>query len=502
MREEVQRQKNWKRWGPYLSERQWGTVREDYSADGDCWNYFPHDHARSRAYRWGEDGLLGITDRRCRLCFGLALWNGQDNILKERLFGVTNGQGNHGEDVKECYYYLDATPTGSYLKSLYKYPQTKFPYDHLIEANAHRSRDEMEFELEDTGIFDESRYFDVVAEYAKASPNDIAIRITVTNRGPDAAACHVLPQLWFRNGWSWGARHDGTFDKPLLQRVGKANVVQAHHTARRYALGDFVWHAEDAEQLLFTENETNTHRLYDDEGPQLAKDGFHEYIIEGEEEAVSDDGCGTKAAAVYRLQLEPGQSKTIRLRLHAENEAPADPFGDFDDVFQARIAEAEAFYDHISPPCIEDDEKPVWRQSYAGLLHTKQFYHYVVDQWKDGDPAMPPPPPARDDTIRNDDWDHLFNYDIISMPDKWEYPWYAAWDLAFHMLPMARVDPKFAKAQLKLLMREWYMRPDGALPAYEFAFSDVNPPVHAWAVWRVYKMTGPRGERDLDFLAS
>ena len=503
LREEASREKNWKRWGPYLSERQWGTVREDYSADGNVWGYFPHDHARSRAYRWGEDGLLGLTDRRCRLCFCVGLWNGKDSILKERLFGLTNPQGNHGEDVKESYFYLDATPTGSYLKSLYKYPQAKFPYDELVKINAERTRDEGEYELEDTGIFDESRYFDVQAEYAKAGPNDICIKLTISNRGPEAATCHVLGQLWFRNGWTWGARHDGTFPKPSMKQLtDRGGVVRCEHRARSYGLGTFLWHAEDPDELIFTENVTNSTRLYDDEGPAFAKDAFHEYLVDGDADAISPTPEGTKAAAVYKLKLAPGESKAMRFRLHQEDDAPASAFGDFDDVFDQRIREADEFYESIAPPCMEAQEQQVWRQSYAGLLWTKQFYHYVVKQWKDGDPALPPPPPGRDDGIRNDDWDNIFNYDVISMPDKWEYPWYAAWDLAFHMLPMARVDPKFAKSQLRLLMREWYMRPDGALPAYEFAFSDVNPPVHAWAVWRVYKMTGARGERDLDFLAA
>ena len=500
LRDEAARRANWKRWGPYLSDRQWGTVREDYSADGSCWTYFPHDHARSRAYRWGEDGLLGFCDRRCRLCFSVALWNGRDPFLKERPFGLTNPQGNHGEDVKELYYHLDATPTSSYCRALYKYPQAEFPYQRLIDENARRDTGEREFEIEDTGVFDENRYFDVQAEYAKASPNDVLIRLSVTNRGPDAAPLHVLPTLWFRNGWAWGATHDGCFPEPSMKLDGDS--VRAKHSSRDYPLGEFLWHAEAADEVLFTNNETNAEKLFDSEGPRYAKDAFHRYVCYGEREAVNPKQSGTKAAAVYKLDLAAGETRVIRLRLVRDDEASDKPFDDFDELFDRRSSEANDFYESIAPPCLTDEERPVWRQSYAGLLWTKQFYHYVVEQWLEGDPAMPPPPAGRRDNARNQQWRHLFNYDVISMPDKWEYPWYAAWDLAFHMLPMARIDPDFAKKQLKLFMREWYMRPDGAIPAYEFQFGDVNPPVHAWAVWRVYKMTGARGERDRDFLAS
>ena len=519
LREEAARKANWKRWGPYLSDRQWGTVREDYSVDGDCWSYFPHDHARLRAYRWGEDGLLGWCDRRCRLCFGIALWNGKDAFLKERLFGLTNPQGNHGEDVKELYYHLDATPTGSYAKALYKYPQAAFPYEQLVEENARRGTEQPEYEIEDTGVFDDGRYFDVQVEYAKASANDCLMRITITNRGPDSAELTVLPQLWFRNGWSWGATHDGCFPKPRMASDLRGagfqpasgsedrleacpTQIRAVHRSEHYSLGEFVWSVEQADELIFTDNESNAASLGWGEGPRFSKDAFHRYICDGEEGAVDPDRVGTKAAAVFRLKLDAGESRVIRCRLAAEDEASERPFEDFDAVFAARIAEADAFYASIEPPCLTDAERPVWRQSYAGLLWTKQFYHYVVDRWIDGDPAMPAPPPEREKHARNRHWKHLFNYDVLSMPDKWEYPWYATWDLAFHMLPMARIDPAFAKKQLVLLLREWYMRADGSIPAYEFNFGDVNPPVHAWAVWRVYKMTGARGERDAKFLAA
>ncbi len=524
LRDEADRRANWKRWGPYLSDRQWGTVREDYSTGGDCWNYFPHDDARKRAYRWGEDGLLGWCDRRCRLCFGIALWNGRDPFLKERLFGLTNPQGNHGEDVKELYYHLDATPTGSYAKALYKYPQAAFPYQQLIDANAQRSAEEPEFEIEDTGVFDEGRYFDVQMEYAKDSPNDCLMRITITNRGPESAEVTVLPQLWFRNGWSWGATHDGTFPKPSIRGTGVPPVRAAsgdsgdsrspdrqhgrdaratvEHQSEHYSLGKFVWSVDGTNELIFTDNESNAAALGWGEGPRFSKDAFHRYVCDGDKDAVNPEQVGTKAAAVFRLELGAGEFRVIRCRLTIEEEASDRPFEDFERVFANRIEEADAFYKSIEPPCLADAERPVWRQSYAGLLWTKQFYHYVVDQWLDGDPAQPAPPPEREDKARNQQWKHLFNYDVLSMPDKWEYPWYATWDLAFHMLPMARLDPIFAKNQLILLLREWYMRADGAMPAYEFNFGDVNPPVHAWAVWRVYKMTGPRGERDRKFLAA
>jgi hypothetical protein len=487
-------EKNWKRWGPYLSERQWGTVREDYSPGGEVWDYFSHDQARSRAYRWGEDGLLGITDRQCRLAFALALWNGRDPILKERLFGLTGPEGNHGEDVKECYFYLDSTPTHSYMKALYKYPQAEFPYLRLVEENRSRGKDAPELELADTGVFDDNRYFDVVAEYAKASTNDILIRITVFNRGPESADLVLLPTLWFRNSWSWGREGEGYWPKPRLARSGPG-LIEAEHAS----LGRYVLAADGEPELLFTENETNVARLFGgtNASPHV-KDAFHEYVIHGRLDAVNPAQEGTKAAALYRLSIPARGQTTLRLRL---SEGKPGTFGSaFDRVFEDRIREADAFYRDRLSAAASSDERSVVRQGYAGLLWSKQFYHYVVRDWAQGDPAQPAPPESRKHG-RNTDWPHLYNRDIISMPDKWEYPWYAAWDLAFHMIPFATVDPDFAKKQLTLFLREWYMHPNGQLPAYEFAFSDVNPPVHAWAAWRVYKMTGPRGKRDRVFLA-
>ncbi|HUG94252.1 MAG TPA: glucosidase, partial [Planctomycetaceae bacterium] len=496
-----ERTANWKRWGPYLSERQWGTVREDYSEWGECWDYFPHDHARSRAYRWGEDGLLGICDRQCRLCFALALWNGRDPILKERLFGVTGPQGNHGEDVKECYYYLDSSPTHSSMKALYKYPQAEYPYGWLVSENRSRGRHEPEFELIDTGVFDGNRYFDVFAEYAKGAPDDILIRITLANRGPEPAMLHVLPTLWFRNSWSWGCTHEGCEVRPRLEQAGDGHVRAEHVT-----LGRFHWYADHGPDgrvptLLFTENETNFRRLFGLNTGTKAKDAFHEYVVHGRQDAVHPRPLGTKAAAHYVLTIPPGEEHTLRLRLVAENEAPRRPFGAaFDRVFARRLRETDEFYAAHLPGGQTDDERRVTRQAYAGLMWTKQFYHYVVKDWLEGDPDQPPIPAARR-SGRNHDWTHLFNRDVISMPDKWEYPWYAAWDLAFHMLPLARIDGDFAKKQLVLFLREWYMHPNGQIPAYEFAFGDVNPPVHAWACWRVYKIAEARGHRDRVFLA-
>jgi hypothetical protein len=511
------RSKNWKRWGPYLSERQWATVREDYSAYGNCWDYFPHDHARSRAYRWGEDGLLGITDRECRLCFSLALWNGQDPILKERLFGLTGSEGNHGEDVKELYYYLDSTPTHSYMKALYKYPQAEFPYARLVEENRRRGLGATEFELIDSGVFEEDRYFDVHAEYAKGSENDILIRLTIANRGPEKATLHLLPTLWFRNTWSWGQIPEECTNKPtmVLERDG---LVLARHDE----LGEYQLAYEGNATPLFCENETNAARLYGHgNGTAFAKDAFHEYVVRGRTDAVNPARAGTKFAPHYVLEIEPGESRVVRLRLSSvaggadpggnqqdlvkrpgsTPPATADAFSDFNAIFAQRINEANEFYDAISPPEIEEESKKVARQGYAGLLWSKQFYNYVIREWLSGDPAHPAPPDERLNG-RNKEWSHLFNRDVISMPDKWEYPWFAAWDLAFHMIPFSKIDPHFAKNQLNLFLREWYMHPNGQIPAYEFAFGDVNPPVHAWAVWRVYKMTGPRGQRDIAFLES
>lgn len=498
--EDASRQKNWKRWGPYLSERQWGTVREDYSAGGDAWDYFTHDQARSRAYRWGEDGLMGITDREGRLSLAVALWNGRDPILKERLFGLANSEGNHGEDVKEAYFYLDSTPTHSYLKGLYKYPQAAYPYERLKRENAGRSRLQPEFELAHTGVFDGGRYFDVLCEYAKAGPDDILYKITVTNRGPETATVHVLPTLWFRNTWSWGRKNEDGDGKPSLRAADGQTVVCEHPS-----LGKFVLRQEDAAPLLFTENDTNTRKLFNSPNSSpYVKDAFHDYVVGGRGDAVNPARTGTKCAAHHVVTLSPGERRVVRLRLSAERDAPAAKaaFGRaFDEVFAERTAEADAFYDTLLAKVPDTEERRVARQAYAGLLWSKQFYHYIVKDWQEGDPAMPPPPDGRVD-VRNAEWGHLFNRDVLSMPDKWEYPWFAAWDLAFHMIPFAKLDPHFAKHQLNLLLREWYMSPSGQIPAYEYNFSDVNPPVHAWACWRVYKMTGPRGARDRVFLSS
>ena len=506
LEEDAARQANWKRWGPYLSERQWGTVREDYSPNGDSWNYLPHDHARSRAYRWGEDGLLGFCDRQCRLCFALALWNGEDHILKERLFGLTGPEGNHGEDVKECYFYLDSTPTYSYSQALYKYPQQAFPYDRLVAENHARGRDQPEFELLDTGVFDADRYFDIFAEYAKGHPDDLLIRVTIANRGPEAAVLHALPTLWFRNSWSWGCLHEGCERKPWMKQVADNRVEMDHVTLGEYALVASPASNGVAPRLLFTDNETNFERLFGHpENPGPAKDAFHEYVIHGRADAIASNQRGTKVAAYYQLVVPPQASLTLELRLFDKHATDADtqaqPFGEsYSQVFSTRKQEANAFYESTLPAETTAEQHRVARQAYAGLLWSKQFYHYIVADWLNGDPEQPPPPPERK-RGRNHDWPHLYNRDVISMPDKWEYPWYAAWDLAFHMLPIADVDPCFAREQLKLLLREWYMHPNGEIPAYEFNFGDVNPPVHAWACWRVYKMCGRHDERDRLFLA-
>ena len=501
--EDTARKENWKRWGPYLAERQWATVREDYSPGGTVWDYFPHDHARSRTYRWGEDGLLGITDRECRLCFALALWNGRDPILKERLFGLTGPEGNHGEDVKEEYFYLDATPTASYLKALYKYPQAEFPYARLVEENGRRGLNDPEFELVDTGIFNEGRYFDVVAEYAKRAPDDILIRVTVTNRGPDAAELHLLPTVWFRNTWSWGCTHEGCSLKPRIEQTQPGRLELQHETLGRYVLEINPGPDGAMPPVLFTDNETNLARLYGVENPSVfVKDAFHEFVVHGKTDAVNPKGWGTKAAPHYRLRLGSGESQTVRLRLCSRTSTPGETTtSECDAVFADRIREADEFYDSIAPAKLSPAERNVVRQGYAGLLWSKQFYHYVVADWLKGDPNMPQPPPERL-RGRNVEWSHLYSRDIFSMPDKWEYPWFAAWDLAFHTLLFARVDPAFAKHQLTVLLREWYLHPNGQLPAYEFAFGDVNPPVHAWAVWRVYKISACAGDRDRDFLES
>jgi len=497
--EDAARTKNWKRWGPYLAERQWGTVREDYSADGDCWNYFTHDQSRSRAYRWGEDGLLGITDRECRLCFALALWNGKDAILKERMFGLTGPEGNHGEDVKELYYYMDSTPTHSYMKGLYKYPQAAYPYQQLVEVNRGRSKQEGEFEITDTGVFEGNRYFDVMAEYAKGCANDMCIKITVSNRGPEAAPLHVLPTVWFRNSWTWGCDHDGCEPKPWAGKTEDGMIDLQHTTLGNYFLAFDP--ANGPVEKWFCENETNTFRLFQSpDSPAYPKDAFGDYLINHYAKVINPKQTGTKAAGVYALNIPAGGKVVLKLRLFSKEERPKALFGAaFDDVFAARKKEADEFYGAVIPAHLTSEEKNVARQAYAGLLWSKQFYHYVVEQWLDGDPNEPTPPQERK-RGRNSDWRHVFCRDVLSMPDAWEYPWFAAWDMAFHMITMAHVDGQFAKDQLLLMLREWYMHPNGQIPAYEFSFSDVNPPVHAWACWRVYKMTGPRGQRDRLFL--
>jgi hypothetical protein len=488
------RRAHWRLWGPYVSERQWGTVREDYSPGGTAWESFPHDHARSRAYRWGEDGLLGISDNHQRLCFALALWNGQDPILKERLFGLTGNEGNHGEDVKECYFYLDSTPTHSYMKALYKYPQAAFPYERLIEENRRRGRHEPEYELLDTGVFEGDRYFDVAIEYAKNAPDDVLIQITVTNRGPDAATLDVIPTLWFRNTWSWGR-------DPYKPSLSAEQNSHARVRVEHQELGVQWLHVGDGAELLFTDNETNNQRLFNapNASPHV-KDAFHRYVIENEKSAVNPALTGTKTGARFRKSLAAGASSVFRLRL-APSEKIDDALGrPFDAALNARKKEADAFYETLLPGDVSPDHKNIQRQALAGMLWSKQFYHYIVEEWLNGDPAFPPPSPERR-RGRNKNWTHLYNDDILSMPDTWEYPWFAAWDLAFHTIPLAMVDPEFAKRQLDLLTREWYMHPNGQIPAYEWAFGDVNPPVHAWAAWRVYTIEKKNtGEGDLFFL--
>ena len=490
------RRVNWKRWGPYLSERAWGTVREDYSAGGTAWEYFSHDQARSRAYRWNEDGIAGISDRHQSICFAVALWNEQDPILKERLFGLTGNEGNHGEDVKEYYFYLDSTPTHSYMKFLYKYPQRAFPYSQLVDENRRRSRQDPEFELADSGVFADNRYFDVFVEYAKGSCNDILIRITAVNRADVAAPLRLLPTVWFRNTWSWGRDRQ----RPELQRLQGSRAAIAIDHQRT---GPYTLHFDGAPELLFTENETNSQRLFGiDSASPFVKDAFNEYIVNGITTAVHPAQRGTKAAGHYAALIGPGQSLTVRLRLTDGSiiDDVNGVGGDFADVFSRRQREADEFYTTVIPESLSDDAKSVMRQAFAGMMWSKQFYHYVVRDWLSGDPGQPAPPEGHRDG-RNGQWPHLYNADVISMPDKWEYPWYAAWDLAFHCVPLALVDSEFAKEQLILLLREWYMHPNGQLPAYEWAFGDVNPPVHAWAAWRVYKIEERRrGSGDRQFL--
>jgi len=470
----------WKSFGPYLSERQWGTVREDYSADGKAWDYFPHDHARSRAYRWGEDGIAGFSDEESRLCLSLALWNGKDPILKERLFGLTNTEGNHGEDVKELYYYLDATPTHSYLKMLYKYPQAEFPYARLVEENQARGKDDLEFELLDTGIFDDNQYFDVFVEYAKAAAEDILMRVTVHNRGPEAATIHVLPQLWFRNTWSW----DANSSKPSLKLLTGGTVVASHDD-----LGVFQLYSDRKPEILFCENETNVRRFEGrPDGDGFLKDAFDEFIVHGNPAAVNPACVGTKAGLLYISTIPAGGSSEIRLRLVKGSQTSA--FRDFDQIFSTRIKEAEAFYSDLQQDIADPDERAVQRQAFAGMIWSKQFYYYDVRKWLRGhkDTETTPDASSPRKSGRNSTWTHLNNADVISMPDKWEFPWYAAWDLAFHCIPLSLLDAEFAKNQLILLTREWYMHPNGQLPAYEWDFSDVNPPVHAWSAWRVFQI--------------
>jgi hypothetical protein len=506
--DEAQAQKvPWKKWGPYLSERQWGTVREDYSEGGNAWDYFSHDQARSRAYRWGEDGLAGVSDDRQRLCFALALWNGKDPILKERLFGLTNAEGNHGEDVKEYYFYLDSTPTHSYMKYLYKYPQAAFPYANLVETNRGRGRNEFEYELLDTGVFDHDRYFDVFVEYAKASAEDLLIQVTVHNRGPEPAELHVLPTLWFRNQWSW---HGGS-DRPTLEQIAGTpvrGVVKALDTN----LGERYLYCEGDAPLLFTENETNTQRIFGvpNRSPYV-KDGINDHVVHGQDGVVNPDKRGTKVAPHYRVTVGPGARAVIRLRLC--DKAPAalaqgngsggSPFGNhFDEVLQARRQEADEFYKVITPPSLDADAANVMRQALAGMLWSKQFYHYDVDKWLE-ERGSDPFKASRKAGPRNDQWHHMYNGDVISMPDKWEYPWYAVWDLAFHVLPLTMVDPDFGKKQLKLMLRERYMHPNGQIPAYEWNFGDVNPPVHAWSTIFTYRLEkAQHGAGDREWLKS
>ena len=493
----------WKKWGPYLSERQWGTVREDYSESGDAWNFFTHDHARSRAYRWGEDGLAGFSDDKQRLCFALALWNGKDPILKERLFGLTNSQGNHGEDVKEYYFYLDSTPTHSYMKYLYKYPQAAYPYDDLVQTNGRRTRDEMEYELLDTGVFNDDRYFDVFVEYAKADTEDILVRITATNRGPEAAPLHILPTLWFRNDWSaWIAESSRAAEKPNLKQlktVAGTSAVAATHRL----LGEFILSCEGEVPLLFSENETNHERLFPGQKNEsiCVKDGINDCIVHGHCGAVNPGKQGTKVAAHYQFNIDAGKTAVIRLRLaKSSSDQKAAPFGkNFDEVFTDRLREADEFYKSVTPPSVSQDTANVTRQAIAGMLWSKQFYFFEGDSWLDEHHSNPLH--AGYHNARNSEWFHMMNEDIISMPDKWEYPWYAAWDLAFHTLPFSIVDPDFAKEQMGLMLKGVYLHPSGQMPAYEWNFSDVNPPVHAFATLFLHRTEQALGrETDIDFL--
>ncbi len=497
------RQQYWTRFGTYLPDREWGTVREDYSQNGECWKSFTHEHARSRAYRWVDDGLLGLCDRHGRICFSPALWNGRDPYLKERLFGLTGEEGNHGEDVKEFYVHQDGTPTGSYARGLYRYPLDAFPYDELRKRNKDAGRDNPEVEIEDTRAFDEGAFVDLVVEYAKAEPDDVVIRLTLENHSHEVATIHLLGQLWFQNHWSWGRTGEAYGAKPQLRRRDETSITAGH-----FSLGNYVFVASEGPAgekptLLFTENETNAQALFGVQNPTpYVKDAFHRYVVNGESSAVDPNGIGTKAAAVYRVKLAPGERASVRFRLHSatlSNRGAVER--DIDAIFATRIAEADRFYDQKLGAKLTTEEKRIARLASAGLMWNKQTYHFVVKEWLEGDPAQPKPPDERWKG-RNRDWTHLYNRDVILMPDKWEYPWYAAWDLAFHCVAIAPLDPEFAKSQLSLFLREWYMHPSGQIPAYEFEFSDVNPPVHAWAVWRVYKMSGRKGQRDRAFLES
>jgi len=489
----------WKQWGPYVTDRQWGTVREDYSADGNAWQYISHDAARSKAYRWGEEGIGGISDSRQLICFAVSLWNKKDPIIKERYFGLTGNEGNHGEDVKELYYYLDSTPTHSYMKMLYKYPQQEYPYSWLVDENKKRNKAQPEFELIDTGIFDEDKYFDVFIEYAKAAENDILIKITVHNRGKEAASLNVLPTIWFRNTWAWG--YDDYKYKPEMMSSNSADILITHEYFENYTLYIDKQNIDTKLPLLFCDNETNNQRLYNSpNNSQYVKDGINEYIVHGKTDAVNLNAVGTKAAANFDVTINGNDSHTFRLRLSSQT--IPQPFEEYDALFDAAKNNADAFYADLQKDITNDDEKNVQRQAFAGMLWSKQYFDYNVDKWLNGDPSQPSPPPQRK-TGRNSAWKHLNNADIISMPDKWEYPWYAAWDLAFHCIPFAMIDAEFAKQQLLLLTKEWYMHPNGQLPAYEWAFGDVNPPVHAWSTFRVFKIDEKNnGKPDVPFLES
>uniref|UniRef100_A0A0B7B421 Mannosylglycerate hydrolase MGH1-like glycoside hydrolase domain-containing protein n=1 Tax=Arion vulgaris TaxID=1028688 RepID=A0A0B7B421_9EUPU len=506
LKEDKVKSKRWKKWGPYLAERQWATVREDYSSDGNCWEYFPHDDARSRAYRWGEDGLLGISDNQCRLCLAMCVWNEKDPILKERLFGLTSNEGNHGEDVKELYYYLDSTPTHSYMSALYKYPHEAYPYDHIVAENKYRNKQQPEYELLDTGIFDDGNYWDVKAEFCKSRPEDILVKYIISNRGSKTARIHVLPTLWFRNMWSWGSNCDAYVEKkPCLWEAATGRVEVEHQT-----LGNYVFEVDmdqngQKPDILFTENETNCKRIFRRNNPTpYVKDAFHRFILFGEKRAVNPEKRGTKCAPHYVLEIAGGEEFVIKVRLFEKSQGPEPEHmfskEGFDDVFAHRKQEADEFYEEVIV-CQTPQQTLVTRQAYAGLLWSKQFYHYIVLEWLQGDLRQPYHSPSHS-KARNSDWRHLFNRDIISMPDKWEYPWYASWDLAFHMLPFASIDLEFCKKQTLLFLREWYMHPNGQIPAYEFAFGDVNPPVHAYAVLKIYKASGDSpARRDQVFLA-